>query len=225
MSRLGLLFTRGLIKLMIGSVTRLQAFGIERIPESGSYVIVSNHLGRLDPPLVYYYLDRPDITLIVAEKYRHVPLMPWFVEQLNGLFVDRFNADFSTVREALHRLKAGGVLVLAPEGTRSKVGHLLEGRAGASYLAAKAGVPIIPVAITGTEDRKVVANLKRQRRSPVTLRVGEPFYLPPLRGHDRETILKQYTDEIMCRLAALLPPDFRGVYAEHPRLKELLASS
>ncbi len=224
MSKLGNLFTRGLIKLVMRTVTRLQVVGIEHLPTSGSFVIVSNHLGRLDPPLVYYYLDRPDIIMMVAEKYRTAPLIPWFVEQLDGLFIDRFNADFKTVREALNRLKAGGVLVLAPEGTRSKIGSLLEGRSGASYLAAKAGVPIIPVAITGTEDKKVVANLLRLRKSPVILRLGEPFYLPPLHGHDRETQLKQYTDEIMCRLAALLPPDFRGVYAEHPRLKELLAT-
>ncbi len=224
MSEAGYQFTRFLIKTVLQTATRLQAIGSENIPPSGSYVVVSNHLGRLDPALVYYYLNRRDIILMVAEKYRHVPLLPWFIQQLNGLFVDRFNADFSTVREALQRLKAGGVLVLAPEGTRSKVGSLLEGRPGASYLASKAGAPIIPVAVTGTEDKKVVANLKRLRRSPVVLRVGRPFYLPPLRGPDREAGLAQYTDEIMCRLAALLPHEYRGVYADHPRLKELLAS-
>lgn len=222
MSDLGYRFTRFLLLTAIRATTRLQAIGQEYIPTKGSYVVVSNHLGRLDPALVYYYIDRRDIILLIAEKYRRIPLMPWFVKQVNGMFVDRFNADFSAVREALQRLKAGGVLVLAPEGTRSKVGSLLEGRPGASFLASKAGAPIIPVAITGTEDKKVIANLKRLRRSPVILRVGQPFYLPPLRGKDREAGLAQYTDEIMCRLAALLPHEYRGVYADHPRLKELL---
>jgi 1-acyl-sn-glycerol-3-phosphate acyltransferase len=223
MSALGMQFTRALINIAIPLSTRLQVYGDENMPRSGSFVIVSNHLGRLDPPLVYYFLDRPDIIMLVAEKYRHTPLIPWFVKQLNGMFVDRFGGDVATVREALNRLKAGGVLVLAPEGTRSKALSLLEGRPGASYLAAKAGAPIIPVGITGTEDKKVVANLLRLRKSPVILRVGEPFYLPPLHGHDREAQLEQDTIEIMCRLAALLPPDFRGVYTAHPRLKELLA--
>jgi 1-acyl-sn-glycerol-3-phosphate acyltransferase len=141
---------------------------------------------------------------------------------LNVIWVDRFNADFSAIREALSRLKKGGALVLAPEGTRSKTGALIEGRPGISYLAAKAGVPIVPVAIVGSEDKVVVSYLKRLRRAPITIRIGEPFTLPPVPVKDREAALQQYTDEIMCRIAALLPVEYRGVYTDHPRLKELL---
>jgi len=63
------------------------------------------------------------------------------------------------------------------------------------------------------------------RRSQVTGQVGQPFTLPPLKGSDRDAALKLYTDEIMCRIAALLPPGYRGVYAEHPRLQELLETA
>jgi len=211
-----------IIDLIVHLFCRLEVHGRERIPASGSFAVASNHLGRLDPVLVYYYLDRKDIIMLVAEKYRKIPLARWFVKQLNAIWVDRFNADFGAVREALHRLRKGGVLVLAPEGTRSKTGALIEARPGVSYLAAKAGVPIIPVALTGSEDKYVVSQFKRLRRPRVTVRVGVPFTLPPLKGQERDAALQAYTDEIMCRIAALLPPSYRGVYADHPRLKELL---
>jgi 1-acyl-sn-glycerol-3-phosphate acyltransferase len=101
---------------------------------------------------------------------------------------------------------------------------LIEARGGTGYLAAKAGVPIIPAALTGTEDHLVKARLRRLQRVPVKLNVGKPFILPPLPVRNREAVLEQYTEEIMCQIAALLPPAYWGVYTEHPRLKELLAN-
>jgi 1-acyl-sn-glycerol-3-phosphate acyltransferase len=81
---------------------------------------------------------------------------------------------------------------------------------------------VIPVAITGTEDKVILANVKRFRKSKVTLTVGKPFTLPPLPKENREVALQGYTDEIMCQIAAILPERYRGVYAGHARLKELL---
>jgi len=122
----------------------------------------------------------------------------------------------------LNRLQRGGVLAIAPEGTRSQNGALIEGRPGVSYLAAKAGVPILPVAATGTQDTLVKEQLSHLRKPHITVRIGQPFMLPPLQGQDRDAALQGYTDEIMCRIAALLPPDYRGVYADHPRLRQLI---
>jgi 1-acyl-sn-glycerol-3-phosphate acyltransferase len=113
--------------------------------------------------------------------------------------------------------------VLAPEGTRSPTEALIEGRDGASYLAAKTGVPVLPVALIGTEDRIVKHRLKHFQKLDITIWAGKTFNLPPLKGRNREEQLKQYTDEIMCQIGALLPPQYRGVYADHPRLKEILA--
>ena len=129
-------FARSLIKLIIRLTCRLEIHGLERLPKTGAFAVASNHLGRLDPLLVYYLLDRRDIIMLVAEKYRENALARWFVRQLDGIFVDRFEADFRAVREALTRLRSGGLLVLAPEGTRSPTGALIEGPHGISYLAA-----------------------------------------------------------------------------------------
>jgi 1-acyl-sn-glycerol-3-phosphate acyltransferase len=80
---------------------------------------------------------------------------------------------------------------------------------------------VLPVAVTGTEDQLVMKNL-RIKRTPVRISVGEPFSLPPVEKQERDILLQRYTDEIMCRIAVLLPPAYRGYYAEHPRLMELL---
>lgn len=210
------------VNLVLRLVARLKVIDRQNAPLDQSFVMASNHIGRLDAALVYHFSQRGDIIMIVAEKYRNNWLLRWFVNQLDGIWVDRFNADFGAVRETLNRLKKGGVLVLAPEGTRSPTGKLQKARAGASYLAAKAEVPIIPVALVGSEDFNVVAHLKRLRRTEIIIRVGKPFRLPPFPKKDRDAVLETYTDEIMCQIAALLPPDRRGEYADHPRLKELL---
>jgi len=221
---MGYKISRLILKLIVRLFTRLEVFGLENVPPSGPYVAATNHLGRLDPLLVYYLSDRKDIIMLVAEKYREIAIARWFVKRLDAIFVDRYNADFTVLRKALKRLRAGGMLVLAPEGTRSKTGALIQAHPGVSYLAAKAGAPIVPTALTGTEDKNVVGSFRRLRRPKVVVRIGEPFTLPPIPSTDREAALQEYTDEIMCRIAALLPSSYRGVYADHPRLKELLES-
>ena len=221
---MGYKISRLILKLIVRLFTRLEVFGLENVPPSGPYVAATNHLGRLDPLLVYYLSDRKDIIMLVAEKYREIAIARWFVKRLDAIFVDRYNADFTVLRKALKRLRAGGMLVLAPEGTRSKTGALIQAHPGVSYLAAKAGAPIVPTALTGTEDENVVGSFRRLRRPKVVVRIGEPFTLPPIPSTDREAALQEYTDEIMCRIAALLPSSYRGVYADHPRLKELLES-
>ena len=99
---------------------------------------------------------------------------------------------------------------------------MIEARPGVSYLATKLNRPIVPVALAGTEDKTLFGNLKRLKRTHMTITAGPAFTLPPLPKEGRDEALKKYTDEIMCQIAALLPERYRGVYAEHPRLKELL---
>lgn len=218
---MGYRFARWFAHWFVRLTARLNVIGLEHVPFEDSFILASNHIGRLDAALIYTFTPRRDIILMVAEKYRDIPFVSWLANQLGVIWVDRFNADFSAVRATLKRLKQGGVLVLAPEGTRSHTGALQEGRPGVSFLAARAAVPIIPVALAGSDDALFFPNLRRLRKTPVTIRVGKPFALPSIAG-DRETTQKIQTEEIMCRIAALLPPERRGVYAGHPRLAEIL---
>ena len=213
---------RWIIRTIIKLIAHVDIQGIENIPTEGSFVIATNHLGRLDVALLFYALDG-DFVLTIAEKYEHHWLFGPIGNAMNGIWLDRFNADIGAIREVLTRMKAGGILVIAPEGTRSKTEAMAEGKPGVAYLALKTGVPILPVGLVGTEDRVVVERLKHFKRAEIKIIVGTPFNLPPIQRENRDATLKQRTDEIMCRIGVLLPEKYRGVYAEHPRLKELLS--
>jgi 1-acyl-sn-glycerol-3-phosphate acyltransferase len=215
-----MIFLRAILRL----IARVTVYGMERLPTyPNSYIAVSNHVGRLDPAFVYYLLNRRDIIMMVAEKYKEHTWSRLLAQAVDGIFVDRYNADLSAMRKVLRRLEKGGVVTLAPEGTRSPTGAMIQGWDGASYIAARAGLPIIPVGATGTRDKEVVERLKHFKRLDVTVKVGPSFTLPPLESQNRDQQLANYTEEIMCRIAAELPESYRGIYAEHPRLKQLLA--
>jgi 1-acyl-sn-glycerol-3-phosphate acyltransferase len=213
---------RWLIRLLFNLIARVEVKGYENLPEEGSFVIATNHLGIVDVPIAYYALDRWDMFVLIGEKWQNVGLFRWVGKYFNFIFIDRFNPDIKSLRKAISLMEENNILVIAPEGTRSRTGSLIEAKPGVSYLAARLNRPILPVALTGTEDSTLFGNLKKLRRTHITVTAGPTFILPPLPRENRDEALKQYTDEIMCRIAALLPEKYRGVYADHPRLKELL---
>jgi 1-acyl-sn-glycerol-3-phosphate acyltransferase len=216
---------RGLIALVLGMMTRSSVDGLEKLRNvKGKAIVASNHLGRLDAGFAFRLVKRDDVIIVVAEKYRDNPIYRWFVKQLDMLWLERFESDLGTLREVLRRLAKGGILLIAPEGTRSTTEALLEGKPGVAYLASKSGAQVIPVAITGSEDRLVKASFGRLRRPKVHIVVGEPFVIPPLPKKNRDLFLREQSDELMSQIAALLPVGNRGVYKDHPRVRELLSS-
>lgn len=216
---------RWLIRVLLRVIATVEIHGYENIPTSGAFVIATNHLGMLDATLLFYAIERWDVFIPTAEKWEQNPFLKWLGKYLNFVFIDRFNPDLKALRKIIHLMEEGNILVIAPEGTRSRVGSMIEGKPGVSYLAAKLNRPIVPVGIWGTADKTIIDNLKHLRRSHIELTAGKLFTLPPLPVKDRGAALQQDTDEIMCRIAALVPPKYRGVYAEHPRLKELLGEA
>jgi 1-acyl-sn-glycerol-3-phosphate acyltransferase len=175
--------------------------------------------------MAFYALDRWDMFVMVAEKWNEIALFRWLGKHFNFIFIDRFNPDIKALRKVIELMKEDNILVIAPEGTRSPTGALIEAKPGVSYLATKLNRPIVPVALTGTEDQVLFGNIKRLKRTHMTITAGPAFTLPSLPKENRDEVLKEYTDEIMCHIAALLPEKYRGVYAEHPRLMELLTQA
>lgn len=212
-----------LIRFIINLVARVEASGYENLPEKGGFVIAVNHLGFLDAPMAYYGLDNWNLFIPVAEKWEESAILRWLGKHLNAIFIDRFNPDLKAMREMIKRMEEGQTLVIAPEGTRARDEKMAQGKPGVAYLASKMGWTIVPVAISGTEDRIVLSNLKRFKKTNIKLTAGKSFTLPPFPKENREETLQKYTDEIMCRIAVMLPEKNRGYYAEHARLKELLA--
>lgn len=213
---------RWIIRRLLDLVAHIQILDLDNLPKTGAFVITTNHLGLMDVLLLYYGIDRWDVFVPVAEKWERNMFFRWLGKYLNFVFIDRFNPDLKAIRKMIGLMELGHTLVITPEGTRSRVGSLQEGRPGAGYLAAKLQRPILPIGIAGTADKVILTNLRRLRRSQVIATVGKPYVLPPFSNRDRDTALKQYTDEIMCRIAALIPDSYRGVYARHPRLLQLL---
>ena len=213
---------RSIIRTLLRLVAKIEIINKENLRESGSYAFATNHLGILDALLAYYVLERWDFFIPVAEKWEEYAFLRWLGKHLNLIFIDRFNPDIHALRQILRRMNDGQVLIIAPEGTRSRTETMAEGKPGVSYLASKTQFPVIPVALAGSEDRVFFGNLKRLKRTKITVTIGEAFTLPPLPKKNKDEVLQEYTDEIMCQIAAMLPEKYRGFYAEYPRLKEIL---
>jgi len=193
---------------------------------TGGYMLASNHLGRLDSLVVYHVLDNDDLIHPLTDKYKKY----WFGRLAGKIFnvtwLTRGEADMSAIKEFISRLKKGAVMIIAPEGTRSKTVSLLKAEPGAIYIASSSNVGIIPVALTGTEDADVMARLKNFKRLKITITAGGDLYFPPniksAKGAERDALLQNSIDEVMCRIAALLPESYRGYYKDFPLTRELL---
>jgi 1-acyl-sn-glycerol-3-phosphate acyltransferase len=213
---------RSIVRFIMKLITDIEIHDMEKMP-TGNVIVAANHLGRLDTAVILCLLDREDIIMAIAEKYQNHPLFGPIGRTTNAIWLNRFETDFSALRQILERMKQGGLFVIAPEGTRSKTEAMQQGKMGAAFLASKSGYRILPVAVTGTEDRGVIENLKRLRRTKIVVRAGDLFSVEIPKGKGRDEAMQEATDEIMCKIGVMLPEKYRGVYSEHPRLKELLA--
>jgi 1-acyl-sn-glycerol-3-phosphate acyltransferase len=212
---------RGFFLVLFSLLTRLSVVGNENFSKIGGYIVAANHLSVLEVVLVYCLIRRDDATGLVAKNHQKSFLFRSFVNIIHGIWLNRDEPDSQAFRSTIKHLKNGGVIGLSPEGTRSPTGALIPAKNGVALLADMAKVPIVPVGIAGTwKITKQILTLKRPR---ITVHIGKPFILPAIDRKNRDEGLQNNTDEIMCQIAALLPPDLRGVYADYPRVHELTA--
>ncbi len=182
---------------------RVQAVHPERIPRAGGCLIASNHASYLDPPLVGTTVKKRVVHFMARDTLFRFPLMRWFYENIGTISIDRTRGDLSALKRAIQVMKAGHVVCLFPEGTRTLDGRLQEPKAGVGFLIAKAGVPVIPVYIQGSYQAypKGASWMK-----PVKIRViyGEPVNPAELLGPDpKKPDYEQIGREIMKRIALL----------------------
>jgi 1-acyl-sn-glycerol-3-phosphate acyltransferase len=201
---------RAIVNLLLDLLVRREYVGLENFPDEPPYILATNHLSVFDSPLLLTACPHT-IRAFAAAKHKRNPIYAPLLAMMGSIWVRRGEVDRKALREALDVLKGGGVLGMAPEGTRARGTYALqEGKTGPAYLATRADVPIVPVGLTGTE--QVKHNLPRLRRTPVRIVVGKPFRLPES-GRVRGQTLHKYTELIMRRIAELLPEEYRGVYA------------
>jgi 1-acyl-sn-glycerol-3-phosphate acyltransferase len=201
-------FVRSVVSGLFTVLTRRQISGLGNIPEHGPYILICNHLAYLDPPLVMATLPTP-VTVFAASTHRNDFFAGELMDQLGAIWVRRGEVDRQALRTAMAVLESGGVVGMAPEGTRSKTGALQAGKVGVAYLATRANVPLLPIVVTGTET--ALQTLKRFRRPVLTVTIG-PLFRLPASGRVGTKELEVYTDQIMRRLAGMLPEKYRGVY-------------
>lgn len=197
------------VRLLLWLLTRCVVEGLENVPSTGSFLLVSNHISMIDPPSLGALLPRR-VTFMAKEEAFRDPLVGRVVRWYGAFAVKRGQPDRQALRTATAVLKGGGVVGMFPEGTRSKTGRLNKAFAGSALVAHMAKAPILPVAITGTE--RIKGPFSLLTRPAITLRVGKPFTLE--RGEGDRGDLDTMTASMMARIAALLPEERRGFYAD-----------
>ncbi len=208
---LGWDFSQRLLRFLFTLLFQMDVQGIEHLPERGPAIITPNHVSWFDVIFMAGYNKVPPVTF-AAKKWDKVPGVSLLFRHFGqAIFVNRGAPDKQALMAAMAALQAGRVLGVAPEGTRSHDGILRRGHDGAAWLASRTDALIIPVAIWGHED-VIRGHWLRLRRPHIHFHVGEPFRLPPEARKTRSRDLKPYTEMIMHRIAAMLPPERRGIY-------------
>jgi len=196
-------------------VTRLEIRGKENLPPEGPIIAVCNHLNLLDPVLHIVSITPRDSIFMAKEelfKWWPIPLFRILMDIAEAFPVARRGTPeqrLMAIKRGKEVLEHGMVFGMYPEGTRSKLGHLKDAYNGVALIAWQTKAPMIPVAIWGTERLKGIGWLRRLK---VTISFGKPFTLPPLEGEPDTEKLKELTVFIMQKLAAELPPQYRGQY-------------
>ena len=180
--------------------------GRENVPEKGPYFIVANHLSWTDIPLVPVYLSSQVIYLAKEELYKGK--MGWLPRFLGAIPVKRGEADRQLLRASDDLLKRGKILIIFPEGHRSDNHQLIQAHAGMGLIALRAGVPVLPVAVSGSE------HALKKFRPRVTITFGKPIVLKPRGAKITKSDMLKATDTVMRHIAEMLPPEYRGVYGE-----------
>jgi 1-acyl-sn-glycerol-3-phosphate acyltransferase len=195
--------TRRLVKPILAAYLRLyhhlEMEGVENLPPRGPLIVVINHASLLDVPVLMVADPYPDTATIVKASMFNMPLVSWFLRQWGAIPVERQGRDSTSVRRMLGVLRAGGVMAVAAEGTRTRTGHLEAINPVLARIAASADVPVLPVGIRGSyEALPPAARLPRPKK--IVVRVGKPFRF------DKGTDATVAAARIRAEIAALLPP-------------------
>lgn len=200
------------IKGLTQILCRIDNESFQQVPPQGPLILVCNHINFLEVPVMYTHLQpRPLTGFAKAETWDDPLLRPLF-DLWGGIPLRRGEADTTAIRLAIQALSDGKIVAISPEGTRSGTGILQKGHPGIVSVALHSGAPLLPLVYYGSEAFR--QNLRKLRRTEFHIRVGQPFQLVTADRMVTRGVRQQIVDEIMFQLAALLPPQYRGAYAD-----------
>lgn len=200
------------IRTVVGNATRfayrLRVSGAERLPEAGGYVIAPSHRSMMDIPFVGWVVPDP-IGYMGKRSLFDLPVLGRAFASLGGIPVERDGNDRRALRTALERLGAGQPMLIFPEGTRDAGAKIDDLQPGAAYLALRAGVPLVPVGIAGTEEIVRSQRIPIPRFHRVAVVIGEPLFPPALTG---SVVPRAEVDALTARLEEALQQAFDQAY-------------
>jgi 1-acyl-sn-glycerol-3-phosphate acyltransferase len=185
---------------------------LRRVPLMGPLIIVSNHINFIEVPLIYTHMQPRPLTGFAKAETWDNPIMALLFNLWEAIPIRRGEADLEAMRQAVGMLKSGGMVAVAPEGTRSNDGQLQQGHPGIVLLAQLSGAPLLPIGYYGSE--RLHENIKKLQRTDFHIVVGQPFTIDFSRIKMSRQVRQEITDEIMYELAAILPPAYRGCYSD-----------
>ncbi len=194
---------------LLAKINRVE--GQENLPPSGPGIIMINHIAFIDPIVVLHVMKRDIVPMAKIEVYDY-PIIGIFPHLWGVIPVRREEVDRRAIQQSLEVLRAGELVLVAPEGTRGPA--MKQGKEGIAYLASRSAAPIIPVAIDGTIGFPALRFTRPWRESGAVIRFGKPFRFRPEYQHAGRDQLRLMTDEAMYVLSALLPPGRRGYYSD-----------
>jgi 1-acyl-sn-glycerol-3-phosphate acyltransferase len=203
---------RGLFHLL----ARIEIEGLENIPRGAAYIAAFNHVSTFDPPFLLTFWPENIEVLGASDIWNRAGFgQNLLVRLFGGIPVHRGEYDRQALARVVRVLQSGYPLLISPEGGRTRVTAMRKGRPGLAFIVEETNAPVVPVGIVGTTMdffRRAIAG----QRPTLQMRVGKPIQLPPVegKGEARRQSRQRNVDLVMSQIAALLPDEYRGVYAD-----------
>ncbi len=202
----------GMVRALTRTLCKVHTDELARVPYQGPVILVANHINFLDAPLYYTSLRPRPLTGYAKTETWNSPFVAFLFDLWGAIPLRRGQADIHAMRQGLDALDQGKLLMILPEGTRSGNGCLQRAHPGVSLLAQHSGAALLPMAIYGVESFH--DNFRRLRRTDVHFSVGQLWTLTPGLHGTSQQVRQRIADELMYQVAALMPPQYRGVYAD-----------
>jgi len=206
------------LKWLIRMAVKIEDRELTCVPQQGPLILAANHINFLEVPLLYSHLyPRPITGWAKVETWKN-PFFAWLFNIYHAIPIRRGESDLTALSKAVEAMKNRMIIAISPEGTRSYVGSLQQGKPGIVLLAVRSAAPIQPVATYGGE--LFWKKIFRLQRSRFFIKVGHPFTIDTHGEGLSRDVRQEITDEIMYQVAALLPPDYRGYYSDLSQARE-----
>ena len=210
--------SRAIVRFLMRSayriLTKVKISGLENVPEDNAFIAAFNHVSYFEPPLLMSFW-KPAPEAIGAEYLFKHPVFKILAMSYKAIPVNRGQYDRKVLEVCIDILESGRTLLIAPEGTRSRVKGMNQANPGIAYIVDKTKVPVVPIACIGTTSDMLKKAL-RFKRPIIEVIIGKPIQLPEVegKGQQRRDSRQRNADLVMGKIAQMLPEEYHGYYSD-----------